>query len=55
MILWEQLNYFILLPSSGGITETTDRLSLIFHAFLSSADFFKINIFEKLFQEYHQC
>ena len=27
---------------------------VIFHAFLSSADFFKINFFKKFFQEYHQ-
>ena len=26
----------------------------ILHAFLMSADFFKINFFEKFFQEYHQ-
>ena len=25
-----------------------------FHAFLSSADVFQINFFEKFFQEYHQ-
>ena len=24
-------------------------------SFLSSADFFKINLFKKFFQEYHQC
>ena len=27
---------------------------VIFHAFLSSTDFFKINFFENFFQEYHQ-
>ena len=27
---------------------------VILHAFLSSADFFKINFFKKFFQEYHQ-
>ena len=27
---------------------------VILHAFLSSADFFQNNIFEKFFQEYHQ-
>ena len=27
---------------------------MILHAFLSSADFFKINFFDKLFQKYHQ-
>ena len=27
---------------------------VIFRAFLTSADFFKINFFEKFFQEYHQ-
>ena len=26
---------------------------VIFHPFLSSADFFKINFFEKFFQKYH--
>ena len=26
----------------------------ILHTFLSAADFFKINFFEKLFHEYHQ-
>ena len=31
------------------------RCSNSFHAFLSSADFFKINFFKKFFQEYQQC
>ena len=26
---------------------------VIFHAFLSSAEFFKINFLKKIFQEYH--
>ena len=28
---------------------------VILHAFLSSADFFKITFFENFLQEYHQC
>ena len=30
-------------------------LCLIFHAFLLSDDYFKINFFDKQFREYHQC